>query len=121
MPVSKSDIVRHCFEAYAVRQRGMLEELLAEDFRFTSPYDDAIDRNEYFARCWPTSEHMREVEVETVCETGDKTFVRYHAATRDGKEFRNTEVFTFAGGKVRSVEVYFGATYRDGVFLKQPQ
>ena len=120
MAMSKTDIVRRCFEAYATKQRSMIEELLAADFRFTSPYNDALDRETYFARCWPANEIMREVAVETVCETGDLAFVRYRVATNDGREFRNTEVFTFAGGKVRSVEVYFGATYRDGVFLKQP-
>ena len=120
-PISRSDIVRQLFAAYRTKDRTLAEAVLADDFTFTSPYDDALDRETYFARCWPANDIMREVAVETVCETGDLAFVRYRVATNDGREFRNTEVFTFAGGKVRSVEVYFGATYRDGVFLKQPQ
>ena len=34
---------------------------------------------------------------------------------------RNTEFFTFAGDRIRRIDVYFGATYQDGVFVKQPQ
>jgi hypothetical protein len=45
--------------------------------------------------------------------------VTYRCIAADGKQFRNTEFFRFAGDKVRSVDVYFGATYRDGVFLPQ--
>ncbi|MGY4434040.1 hypothetical protein ACVWWO_006517 [Bradyrhizobium sp. F1.13.1] len=33
--------------------------------------------------------------------------------------FANTEFFTFAGGKVRRIEVYFGAARQDGRFLPQ--
>jgi hypothetical protein len=40
---------------------------------------------------------------------------------RGGKSFRNTEFFAFAGDKIRRIDVYFGAAYQDGVFVKQPQ
>ena len=112
-------MVRRCFEAYATRQRGVMEEMLAADFRFTSPYDDALDRETYFARCWPANDIMREVAVETVCETGDLAFVRYRVATNDGREFRNTEFMTFDGDRIRHVDVYFGPSYKDGVFVKE--
>jgi hypothetical protein len=38
---------------------------------------------------------------------------------RDGKSFRNTEFFAFEGDKVRRIDVYFGAAYRNGVFAEQ--
>ena len=41
-------------------------------------------------------------------EAGDEVVVTYEAERVDGSRFRNTEVHTIAGGKVASVEVYFG-------------
>jgi hypothetical protein len=34
--------------------------------------------------------------------------VTYEAMRRDGSRFRNTEVLTFDGDRLRRVEVYFG-------------
>jgi hypothetical protein len=47
--------------------------------------------------------------------------VTYQCIAKGGKRFRNTEFFVFAGDKVSRIDVYFGATYQDGVFVKQPQ
>jgi glutathione S-transferase len=108
--------VRRLFAAYAAKDRATMDELLAGDFRFTSPYDDAIDRATYFARCWPNSERIRRHDLETICEEGNLVFVRYRCLTVDGNEFRNTELFTFAADKVARIEVFFGASYKDGAF-----
>ena len=48
-----------------------------------------------------------------------KPFVLYKVLTKDGKEFRNTEFLTFDGDKIASVNVYFGAAYRNGAFVPQ--
>jgi ketosteroid isomerase-like protein len=118
MPTEKrSDTVRALFAAYLRKDRGFVENVLTDDFRFTSPYDDNIDRATYFERCWPNSERMRDIDVERVCVAGDGAFVTYKVATRDGRVFRNTEFMTFAGERIRRVDVYFGAGWQDGVFL----
>ena len=44
----------------------------------------------------------------------------YQCVAKDGKTFRNTEFFVFAGDKVKRIDVYFGATYDDGAFVRQP-
>ena len=44
----------------------------------------------------------------------------YRCVAKGGKSFRNTEFFRFEGDKIRRIDVYFGATYQDGVFVKQP-
>ena len=36
-----------------------------------------------------------------------------------GETFRNTEFFVFEGERVKSIDVYFGASYADGQFVKQ--
>jgi ketosteroid isomerase-like protein len=116
--MSKPDILRSIFAAYNARDRGAVEDLLSEDFTFTSPYDDAIDRATYFERCWPNSNLIKKHDIERIFVEGDEAFVTYRCITHDGREFRNTEFFTFDGDRISSVSVYFGASYKDGAFVK---
>jgi ketosteroid isomerase-like protein len=117
---SKTEIIRKLFDAYRTKTRAVVEDLLADDFTFTSPYDDRIGKAAYFERCWPASlAYIRSNELEQICEAGDTAFVLYKCVTVDGREFRNTEHFAFASGTVKAINVYFGATYKDGVFLAQ--
>ncbi|MPZ37465.1 MAG: DUF4440 domain-containing protein [Rhizobiales bacterium] len=115
---SKSDVIRACFAAYKSKDRKIVEELLTDDFHFTSPYDDEIDKATYFKRCWPSSELFRDVTVERIVEQGNGAYTTYKVVTKDGREFRNTEFMTFDGGRINHIDVYFGATYKDGVFVK---
>jgi hypothetical protein len=48
-------IARAAYEAYVTKDRAALEDLVAEDFHFTSPLDNRLDRETYFRRCWPNS------------------------------------------------------------------
>jgi ketosteroid isomerase-like protein len=116
---SKSDVIRMCFAAYKSKDRKVVEDLLTDDFRFTSLYDNEIDKTTYFQRCWPNSERFWDVAVERIFEQGDGAFVTYKVLTNDGREFRNTEFMTFDGGRIKHVDVYFGATYKGGVFVKE--
>ncbi len=116
---SKPDILRAMFRAYNDKDRQIVEDLLTDDFTFTSPYDDTIDRDTYFERCWPNSGLIREHVIERIFAEGDAAFVTYRAVTHEGREFRNTEFFTFKGDRIDSVSVYFGASYRDGKFVAQ--
>jgi ketosteroid isomerase-like protein len=120
---SKADLIRGLFAAYESKDRKAVEDLFTDDFRFTSPYDDAIDKATYFERCWPAfataSGHIRESVVEKVFVEGDEAFVLYKCLTQEGREFRNTEFFRLAGDRIRRLDVYFGATYKDGAFVKQ--
>jgi ketosteroid isomerase-like protein len=114
---ARSDAVRSYFGAYESEDRDAAELLLADDFTFTSPNDDNIDRATYFERCWPQNDAAREQTIEKIVVEGDKPFVTYTCATGNGKSFRNTEFFTFAGERIASVDVYFGAAYQDGVIV----
>jgi ketosteroid isomerase-like protein len=118
---NKAGIIRAIFAGYMANDRKAVEDALTEDFRFTSPYDDGIDKATYFARCWRDTGWIERHELEKICVEGDDAFVTYRCIAKDGKSFRNTEFFSFAGEKVRRIDVYFGATYRDGVFIKQPE
>jgi ketosteroid isomerase-like protein len=119
MSASKSGIIRGIFAAYLSNDRKAVENSLTEDFRFTSPFDDEIDRATYFERCWRGSDWIERHEIEKILVEGDEAFVTYRCVAKGGRSFRNTEFFTFAGDKVSRIDVYFGATYENGAFVKQ--
>jgi ketosteroid isomerase-like protein len=118
---SKAEIVRALFAAYLSNDRRSVEDVLADDFRFTSPYDDQIDKPTYFERCWRNSDWIERHELERIFVEGDEVFVTYNCVAKDGKNFRNTEFFAFDGNRIKRIDVYFGATYRNGTFVKQQQ
>jgi ketosteroid isomerase-like protein len=116
---NKADLVRAIFAAYRANDRQQVESVLADDFRFTSPFDDGIDKATYFAKCWRNTDWIAGQELERIFVEGDQAFVTYHCLAKDGKSFRNTEFFVFAGDKVRSIDVYFGAAYQHSAFAPQ--
>lgn len=107
---ARTDIVRQCYRAYQTQDRALIESVLADDFTFSSPRDDHIDRTTYFARCWPNSDKTREFTLELIAEHGDEVVVRYLLELTDGTRFRNMEVLRFSANKVAAVDVYFGRT-----------
>jgi ketosteroid isomerase-like protein len=119
MPRSKPDIIRALFAAYRANDRKAVEDCFTDDLTFTSPYDDSIDKPTYFVRCWRDSGWIERQQLEKIFVEGDEAFVTYEVVTKDGKRFRNTEFFRFDGERITSIEVYFGATYQDDVFVKQ--
>ncbi len=96
------------YRAFAAGDRDPVEELLADDFSFSSPPDPLLDRAGYFERCWPGAGSLTEFDFVRLVESGDEVVVTYEATRTDGTRFRNTEVLTFAGEKISRAEVYFG-------------
>lgn len=96
-PAERKAMIELLFAAYNTKDRATVEELLTSTFTFTCPYDDAIDRDMYFERCWPNSDRIRKYVLERIFVEGDEAFVTYRAITCEGMEFRNTEFFTFEG------------------------
>ena len=112
---------RALFAAFFERRREDAELLISDDFTFTSPYDDAIDRASYFNRCWPNGDRFLNFKIERTSEDADGVFVTYACNLKDGNLLRNTEYLKVRRGRVVSVDVYFGATYRDAKFVTQPE
>jgi ketosteroid isomerase-like protein len=115
----KANIIRAVFAAYLANDRAAVEACFTDDFRFTSPFDDEIDRAAYFANCWRVADWIDRHRIERIFVEGDQAFVTYQCLAKDGKRFRNTEFFSFDGDRIRRIDVYFGATYQNGVFVKQ--
>lgn len=103
----KIDVVKASYEAFIAKDRAAIEALIADDFHFTSPLDNRIDRATYFDRCWPLSKRIESFEFMYVAASGNRVFVNY-VGRMDGNSFQNTEIATVREGKIIEVEVYFG-------------
>lgn len=101
-------VVVASYEAYVKKDRAALERLLADDFHFTSPLDNRLDRETYFARCWPNSEKVAAFEFIHLVAEANRVFVTYEGTNTDGHRFRNTEIVTLVDRRIVDVEVYFG-------------
>lgn len=99
--------VKSICDAYVAKDRAAAERLIAEDFHFTSPLDNRIDRDAYFRICWPNSRTAERFDFIHLVEAGGRVFVTYEGHG-GGHVFRNTEVHTVRDGRITAVEVYFG-------------
>jgi len=70
-------IARAAYEAYVTKDRAALENLIAEDFHFTSPLDNRLDRETYFRRCWPNSDVIAGFDFIHLVTDTDRVFVTY--------------------------------------------
>jgi ketosteroid isomerase-like protein len=102
------DIAKASYIAFAARDRAAHEKLTADNFRFTSPLDNRIDRQAFYDRCWPNGDHIDSFEFVVTAVKDNRVFVTYEGRTDTGKRFRNTEILTVEHGQITSAEVYFG-------------
>jgi ketosteroid isomerase-like protein len=102
------EIARAVYGAYVRKDRKVIESLIADDFHFTSPLDNRLDRKTYFERCWPNSETTASFEYRNLVSDGGRVFVTYELTKTTGDRFCNTEILSTRNGKVSEVEVYFG-------------
>ena len=101
-------VARKSYQAYVDKDRAAIETLIADDFHFTSPLDNRLDRATYFERCWPNSETITDFRFVYLVADGDRVFVTYEGESNTDRRFRNTEVLTIRDGKLVEAEVYFG-------------
>jgi acyl dehydratase len=102
------ELVRGVYRAFAAGDRELIEQALGDELTFSSPIDVGLDRAGYFERCWPGAGGGQEFEFVRMVESGDEVIVTYEMTNADGSRGRNTEILTFAGGRIAAVEVYFG-------------
>ena len=105
-------IVRSAYGAYVSKDRVAIATLIAQDFHFSSPLNNRLDRSSYFARCWPNSQTTEGFEFIHLVRHGDRVFVTYEARGAGGRRFRNTEIVTVRGSQIVEVEVYLAGTCR---------
>jgi len=101
-------IARRAYQAYVERDRAAIEAIIGDDFHFTSPRDNRINREVYFDKCWKNSDTITGFTFINLVADGERVFVTYEGQRSNGKPFRNTEIMTVRNGKIVEVEVYFG-------------
>ncbi|WP_222946503.1 nuclear transport factor 2 family protein [Caballeronia sp. EK] len=101
-------IAKRVYDAYVTKDRDAIEALVADDFHFTSPRDNRLDRATYFARCWPNSRTIAEFTFVHLVRDGEHVFVTYDLRMKDDSAFRNTEVLTIRDGNLIEAQVFFG-------------
>lgn len=101
-------MIRSAYQAYVDKDRAAIEAMIADDFHFTSPRDNRIDRATYFERCWPCSNALAGFSFINLVADGGRAFVTYEGRWANGSTFRNTEIVTVRDGRIVEVEVYFG-------------
>lgn len=77
-------IARAAYEAYVAKDRLAIEKLIADDFLFTSPLDNRIDRATYFARSWPNSDWIKAFDYINLIPDGDRVFLHYEDHSTNG-------------------------------------
>lgn len=108
------ELAKGYYRAFERHDRAFMEENLAPDFTFTSPFDDHIDLAAWWTRCWPKQPLHQSFEFVTVMQEGDKVMVAYDCTmrvpnrTHPEARFRNAELLAFRDAKLVSVEVFFG-------------
>ena len=107
MTTAKLKVARAIYDAYIAKDREAAEALIAPDFRFSSPLDNGLNRESYFAICWPNSANTEGFEFVHIVESGEQVFVTYEGQSKQAR-FRNTEILTVRDEQIVEVEVYFG-------------
>ena len=107
--MSNIETVRESLDAYHRQDFEAASRLLADDFRFTSPQDDHIDKDTYLERCFPTADRFVASHVIAIVPDGDDAvFLLYEYQLTTGERYRNTEYITVRDGQLVETQVFFG-------------
>jgi ketosteroid isomerase-like protein len=102
------DLARLYYDSFEKADRAAMENLLADNFTFTSPYDDHISRSAWFERCWPFAGSFGFERPMRVFAEGDEALVQYSTRDKKGGTFANAELLRFEGDRIADIQVYFG-------------
>lgn len=99
--------VKKALQAFVDKDRNAIEAVIGDPYSFTSPMDNALNRETFFARCWPNSATFTEMNFIRGAEDGEWAYLTYEGVA-NGKRFRNTELHRVQNGRIIETEVYFG-------------
>lgn len=104
-------IIKAYFAGWEKKDWGLVAGQLDEGFTFSSPApDDHLPIDKFKAKCWNQADHIQRFEFPRIIGDEAAAFAIVHVITTDNRVLRNTEYFTFRGGKIHSIEVFFGGT-----------
>ncbi|MFG2602983.1 nuclear transport factor 2 family protein [Streptomyces sp. NPDC048514] len=106
---SPAGVVEAAFRHYWSQDREAALPLYADDFTFTSPRDDHIDKAAFFERCFPTAHRFTEHRItHLVAADEELVLVHYEYELSSGERYGNVEAITVRDGLIREVRVFFG-------------
>ena len=106
----KERVIKEYFSGWEKKDWNAISSLLADEFTFTSPNDDDhISTAQFYDKCWAQAEYIQKFRFIKIIGNENEAFVMYECSTRSSRTFRNTEYFCFHKGKIKSIEVFFGA------------
>ena len=106
---ARAALVERAFRLYREQDQEGAWPLYSEDFTFTSPQDDHIDKAAFFERCFPTAGRFTAQELLAVTPAGDDlVFAYYEYELPTGARHRNVEAITVRDSLIREVQVFFG-------------
>ncbi|GGV73733.1 nuclear transport factor 2 family protein [Streptomyces griseoloalbus] len=109
MSQKATDVVEAAFQHYRSQDREAALDLYADDFSFTSPRDDHLDKAAFFERCFPTADRMTEQRLLHVTPADEElVLVLYEYELTTGGRYRNMEAIRVRDGLIREVQVFFG-------------
>jgi ketosteroid isomerase-like protein len=108
--LTNGELVRKWYAGWEKKDWAPLDDMLAEDFTFSSAAgDDHISKSAFKKQCWETQiDFIKHFDLERVITGPDDAFVKYLCQTKSGKSFRNVEYLKIKNGKLESIECYFG-------------
>jgi ketosteroid isomerase-like protein len=107
--LTNTDTVRSSVDAYQRQDLQAASDLLADDFTFTSPQDDHIDKATDLERCFPTAGRFITSEILALVPAGDNAvLLLYEYQLKTGERYRNTEYITVRDGLLAETQVFFG-------------
>jgi ketosteroid isomerase-like protein len=103
--------VRAAFEAYRAQDAERATALLADDYVFTSPQDDHIDKADFMRTCFPTADRFVSQEIVELVDGSDGVFMLYEYVLTGSARHRNAEYSRVRDGQLVETQVYFGGTF----------
>lgn len=101
-------IVQQFMQAFQQQDRAAAERLMADDFVFTSPQDDHIDKAAWLEKCFPSAGHFTAPAQTLQIILIDELVLHRYEYSANGMRWRNVEALEVRDGRVHAVEVYFG-------------
>ena len=101
-------IVLDFMRAFHEQDRSAAQALMSDDFVFTSPQDDHIDKAAWLERCFPSADHFDGPSATLEIVEVDGTVLHRYEYAVNGIRYRNAEAIRVEDNRVSDVEVYFG-------------
>ncbi|HEY6620410.1 MAG TPA: nuclear transport factor 2 family protein [Steroidobacteraceae bacterium] len=105
------ETIRKWYAAWEKKDWRPVDQLLAEDFTFTSAAgDDHISKSAFKKQCWATQiDFIERFDLQRIYGNGNEAFVLYVCRTKNGQSFRNVEYLRLRDDRIEAIECYFGA------------